>query len=186
MSQAELHAAEATASWQAAALEKALLRYRSVGQHPEFADGEIITTPGSCLWSCIEACLSRVRLITSRWLRYLCATYGAGRSYAVVAAICCALVVNVTTGSPRSLPSARTGAAGCGALSSAGHQTAAPDYRKIRTLFAQSQWPDLRLAGTAYVDLAARLTVTPGTDGYEAVWFSQRLSAACARHGRGL
>jgi hypothetical protein len=59
----------------------------------------------------------------------------------------------------------------------------ATDYPKIRAQFAGSRWPDLRNAGTAYVDLAIALRTARGTDGYETVWFYQRLSAACAKHG---
>ena len=60
----------------------------------------------------------------------------------------------------------------------------AADYQKIRAEFAASRWPDLRSAGTAYVDLAAQLLNKPSSsDGYETVWFYQRLSAACAKHG---
>jgi hypothetical protein len=62
----------------------------------------------------------------------------------------------------------------------------AAGYPKIRAQFAGSRWPDLRTAGTAYVDLATALRTARGTDGYETVWFYQRLSAACARHGRAL
>ena len=62
----------------------------------------------------------------------------------------------------------------------------AAEYPKIRADFAGSHWPDLRTAGTAYVDLAVALLTARGTDGYETVWFYQRLSAACARHGRAL
>ena len=58
----------------------------------------------------------------------------------------------------------------------------ATDYPKIRAQFAGSRWPDLRNAGTAYVDLAVALRTARGTDGYETVWFYQRLSAACAKH----
>ena len=58
----------------------------------------------------------------------------------------------------------------------------AADYRKIRAEFAGSRWPDLRNAGTAYVDLATQLLTARGTDGYQTVWFYQRLSAACAKH----
>ena len=61
----------------------------------------------------------------------------------------------------------------------------ATDYPKIRAEFAGSRWPDLRTAGTAYVDLAVQLLTARGTDGYETVWFYQRLSAACAKHERG-
>jgi hypothetical protein len=59
----------------------------------------------------------------------------------------------------------------------------ATDYPKIRAEFAGSRWPDLRNAGTAYVDLAVALRTARGTDGYQTVWFYQRLSAACANHG---
>jgi hypothetical protein len=68
-----------------------------------------------------------------------------------------------------------------------GTQTiSAAEYPKIRAEFAGSRWPDLRTAGTAYVDLAVALLTARGTDGYETVWFYQRLSAACAEHGRPL
>ena len=60
----------------------------------------------------------------------------------------------------------------------------ATDYPKIRAEFAGSRWPDLRNAGTAYVDLATALPTARGTDGYETVWFYQRLSAACTKHGQ--
>jgi hypothetical protein len=60
----------------------------------------------------------------------------------------------------------------------------AADYQKIRAEFAGSRWPDLRTDGTAYVDLAVRLLTARGTDGYQTVWFYQRLSDACAKHGR--
>ena len=58
----------------------------------------------------------------------------------------------------------------------------ATDYPKIRAEFAGSRWPDLRNDGTAYVDLAVQLLNARGTDGYETVWFYQRLSADCAKH----
>jgi hypothetical protein len=57
-------------------------------------------------------------------------------------------------------------------------------YPTIRAQFAGSRWPDLRTAGTAYVDLAMQLSTARWTDGYQTVWFYQRLSAACARHRR--
>jgi hypothetical protein len=60
----------------------------------------------------------------------------------------------------------------------------AADYQKIRAEFAGSRWPDLRTAGTAYVDLAVQLLNARGTDGYQTVWFYQRLSDACAKHER--
>jgi hypothetical protein len=60
----------------------------------------------------------------------------------------------------------------------------AAEYPKLRAEFAGSRFPDLRTAGTAYVDLAVALLTARGTDGYQTVWFHQRLSAACAKHGR--
>jgi hypothetical protein len=88
-------------------------------------------------------------------------------------------------GSPHPGAPADSGLAGCTSLSST-HHAAAIDYPKIRAQFAGSRWPDLRTAGTAYVDLAMQLRTAPETDGYETVWFYQRLSAACAKHGRAL
>ena len=60
----------------------------------------------------------------------------------------------------------------------------AAEYPKLRAEFAGSRFPDLRTAGTAYVDLAVALLTARGTDGYQTVWFHQRLSAACAKHRR--
>jgi len=60
------------------------------------------------------------------------------------------------------------------------------EYPKLRAEFAGSRWPDLRTVGTAYVDLAMALLTARGTDGYQTVWFYQRLSAACAEHGHPL
>ena len=78
-----------------------------------------------------------------------------------------------------------SGLAGCTFVSSTPHLNAS-DFPKIRAQFAGSRWPDLRTAGTAYADLATQLRTARGTDGYQAVWFYQRLAAACARHGRVL
>ena len=60
----------------------------------------------------------------------------------------------------------------------------AAEYPKLRAEFAGSRFADLRTAGTAYVDLAVALHTARGTDGYETVWFYQRLSADCAKHQR--
>jgi hypothetical protein len=49
-----------------------------------------------------------------------------------------------------------------------------------------SRWLDVRADGAAYADPAIKLRTARGTDGYEAVWFYQRLSDACATHGRRL
>ena len=58
------------------------------------------------------------------------------------------------------------------------------EYPKLRAEFAGSRFADLRTAGTAYVDLAVALHTARDTDGYETVWFYQRLSADCAKHQR--
>jgi len=63
-------------------------------------------------------------------------------------------------------------------------EVSAADYAKLRAQFAGSRWPDLRNAGTAYVDLAVQLLTPQYTDGYHTVSFHQRLSAACAKHGQ--
>jgi hypothetical protein len=76
---------------------------------------------------------------------------------------------------------ADSGTAGCTALLRA-RQPTARDYPRIRAQFADSPWPDLRVAGRSYVDLVVKLR-TARADGYETVWFYQRLSAACTRHG---
>ena len=77
---------------------------------------------------------------------------------------------------------ADSGFAGCTALLGA-RQAAHPDYPKIRSQFAGSRWPDLRAAGTSYMDLAIKLRRPQYTDGYETVSRYQRLAVACARHG---
>ena len=64
------------------------------------------------------------------------------------------------------------------------HDVRVADYKKIRAQFAGSRWPDLRNAGTAYVDLALQLPHARYTTGYQTVWFYQRLAAACAKHRR--
>ena len=60
----------------------------------------------------------------------------------------------------------------------------AAEYLKLRAEFAGSRFADLRTAGTAYVDLDTALLTARGTDGYQTVWFFQRLTAACAQHER--
>jgi hypothetical protein len=76
------------------------------------------------------------------------------------------------------------GLAACTALSD-GQPAAASDYPKIAAQFAGSRWPDLHLSGLAYVEIATQLLATHAYGG-ETVWFYQRLSAACAEHGRPL
>ena len=97
------------------------------------------------------------------------------------AAVVPALLVGVLGGTHSDVPR-DSGLAACGYPLST-QSVPAADYQKIRAEFASSRWPDLRNAGTAYVDLATQLSARP-SDGYETVWFYQRLSAACAKHGK--
>ncbi len=43
------------------------------------------------------------------------------------------------------------------------HDVTAADYRQIRAQFASSRWPDLRIAGIDYADLAVQLLTARGT-----------------------
>jgi len=107
------------------------------------------------------------------------------RRYTIGTAIAAPLLLIGVLGSVHTSTPPDSGLAGCTSLSST-HHAAATDYPKIRAQFAGSRWTDLRTAGTSYADLATRLRHARGTDGYQAVWFYQRLSAACAKHGRAL
>ena len=77
-----------------------------------------------------------------------------------------------------------SGLAGCTALAGT-HQVAAADYPAISAQFDASRWPDLRFSGLAYIEVATKLLTTHAYGG-ETAWFYQRLSAACAKHGRSL
>jgi hypothetical protein len=87
-------------------------------------------------------------------------------------------------GSAQPALSPDSGLAGCTAVSGA-HQVAAKDYPKIRDQFAGSRWPDLRISGLAYAGIATKLLTTHAYGG-ETIWFYQRLSAACAKHGQAM
>jgi hypothetical protein len=104
--------------------------------------------------------------------------YSAIGAAAVIAALLPGVLTSTHSGAPRD-----SGLVACSYPLST-QDVPATDYPKIRAEFAGSRWPDLRTAGTAYVDLAVALRTARGTDGYETVWFYQRLSAACAQHGR--
>ena len=103
------------------------------------------------------------------------ATSGAA---ATIAALLLGVLGSTHAGTPRD-----SGLAAC-AYPWATQNVPAAEYPKLRAEFAGSRFPDLRTAGTAYVDLAVALLTARGTDGYQTVWFHQRLSAACAKHGR--
>jgi hypothetical protein len=97
---------------------------------------------------------------------------------AVVPALLIGVLGSTHPGAPRD-----SGLVAC-AYPLATQDVPAAAYPKLRAEFAGSRWPDLRTAGTAYVDLAVQLLTARGTDGYQTVWFYQRLSAACAQHER--
>ena len=97
---------------------------------------------------------------------------------AVTPALLLGVLGSTHAGTPRD-----SGLAAC-AYPWATQNVPAAEYPKLRAEFAGSRFPDLRTAGTAYVDLAVALLTARGTDGYQTVWFHQRLSAACAKHGR--
>ena len=104
--------------------------------------------------------------------------YSAIGAAAVIAALLPGVLTSTHSGAPRD-----SGLVAC-AYPLSTQDVPATDYPKIRAEFAGSRWPDLRTAGTDYVDLAVQLLTARGTDGYQTVWFYQRLSAACAQHGR--
>jgi len=104
------------------------------------------------------------------------------RRYLIAAVLLLALVLGVLVGF-RHGTAEDSGLAACSYPLST-QAIPAAEYPKIRAEFTGSRWPDLRTAGTAYADLAEALLTAHGTDGYQTVWFYQRLSAACAQHGQ--
>jgi hypothetical protein len=78
-----------------------------------------------------------------------------------------------------------SGLAGCTELARV-QLVPAASYPRLRALFAHSRWPGLRIAGTAYAELATALLRVPHAYGGETVWFYERLSSACKEHGRPL
>jgi hypothetical protein len=105
------------------------------------------------------------------------------RRYTIGAIMVAALLLTGVLGSTRQGTPEDSGLVAC-AYPLSTQDVPATDYPKIRAEFVGSRWPDLRTAGTAYVDLATALRAARGTDGYQTVWFYQRLSAACAQHRR--
>ena len=104
------------------------------------------------------------------------------RSAVGAAAVIPALLLGVLAGTASAAPH-DSGLVAC-AYPLATQDVPAAAYPKLRAEFAGSRFADLRTAGTAYVDLAVALRTARGTDGYQTVWFYQRLSAACAKHER--
>lgn len=74
-----------------------------------------------------------------------------------------------------------SGLAGCAAVARADQI----DYRKMAAQFASSRWQDLRISGLAWVEIVTKQRSMHAYGG-ETVWFYQRLSAACAKHGQPL
>ena len=107
------------------------------------------------------------------------------RRYTISGVMVTALLLTGVLGSTRQGAPQDSGLVAC-AYPLSTQDVPATDYPKIRAEFAGSRWPDLRTAGTAYVDLAVALRTARGTDGYQTVWFYQRLSAACGQHRRPL
>jgi hypothetical protein len=97
---------------------------------------------------------------------------------AVIPALLLGVLASTSSAAPRD-----SGLVAC-AYPLATQDVPAAAYPKLRAEFAGSRFADLRTAGTAYVDLATALLTARGTDGYQTVWFYQRLSAACAQHER--
>jgi hypothetical protein len=152
---------------------------------PGCPDSDIISSGGTSIAKYAGMCLTMLDRLICLW------PLGAGvpsartRRCTVGAVVCGAVILIVTLGTVHPGESADSGIAGCAALLGA-HQVAAADYPGIRSQFAGSRWPDLRTAGTSYADLVVTLVKARNTDGYETVWFYQRLSIACAGHGRNI
>lgn len=79
------------------------------------------------------------------------------------------------------VPSPDGGLAGCATVSGADEI----DYPQLSALFSGSRWPDLRNSGLAWVEIVTKQRSMHAYGG-ETVWFYQRLSAACAKHGHPL
>jgi len=148
-------------------------------------DSGTISFPDTIVAKYIEMCLAMFDRVISLWPPKTGVLSARARRYMTGAALGAVVIPIVTLGTIQLAATADSSIAGFAALSGA-HHVAASGYPGIRSQFARSQWPDVRAAGTSYVDLAVRLLTARGTDGYEAVWFYQRLSIACARHGQSM
>ena len=121
--------------------------------------------------------------LTARWPPTIRNLPARARRRTLGVAILTLLLVLGGLGSIPAHASQDSGLAGC-AYPLSTQDVPAADYLRIHAEFAGSRWPELRIAGTAYVDLAMQLPTARNTDGYQTVWFYQRLSAACAKHRR--
>ena len=87
-----------------------------------------------------------------------------------------------TASTIRRVEAADDGIAGCTALLG-GHQPAASDYPRIRAQFAAHNGRTCTSPARIMSILSSSCGLR-GLTGIETVWFYQRLSAACTRHGR--
>lgn len=147
-------------------------------------NSDIIIFPDTIVAKYVDMVLTVPDRVISQWLPKVSVLSARTRRYAISTAVCGVLIPIVTLGTVHLTAPADSGISGCAALLGA-HPVPATDYPRVRSQFANSRWPDIRAAGTSYLDLAARLLTARGTDGYEAVWSYQRLSIACARHDHG-
>jgi hypothetical protein len=147
--------------------------------------GDIVSFGNTSNATYREMCLAIFGRPNSLWPRTIGALSARARWCSIGAATAALALLAVMLTTVQQRVSADSGISGYTALSGA-HHVAAPNYPRIRAQLASSRWPDLRAAGTAYVDLLVKLRNARGTDGYEAVWFYQRLSFACAKHGRNI
>ncbi len=151
---------------------------------PECADCDVISLGGTADRADRRMCRTMINHLIVMCRTKSKALSARARNYTIGVAFCGAVIVAAgVLGTVRPGVSSGSGTAGCEALSGAHHMSAA-DFPRIRSQFSDTQWPDLRLAGTSYIDLLVKLRTARGTDGYEAVWFYQRLAIACARHGQ--
>jgi hypothetical protein len=147
--------------------------------------GDIVSFGNTSNVSYREVCLAIFGRLNSLWPRTIAAQSARARWSSIGAAAVAVVLLAVLPATVQQGASADSGISGCTALSGA-HHVPAPNYPRIRAQFASSRWPDLRAAGTAYVDFLIKLRDRRDADGYEAVWFYQRLSLACAKHGRNI
>jgi hypothetical protein len=144
--------------------------------------GDIVSFGNTSTVRYREMCLAIFGRLNSLWPRTIGALSARARWCWIGAATVALVLLAVMPTTGQRGASADSGISACRALT--GAHVAAADYPRIRAQLASSRRPDLRAAATAYLDLLVKLRNARGTDGYEAIWFYQRLSLVCAKHGR--
>jgi len=112
-----------------------------------------------------EMCLAIFGRLNSLWTRTIGALSACARWCSIGAATVALVLLTVMPATGRQGASADSGISACRALSGA-HHVAAADYPRIRAQFASSRRPDLQAAGTAYLDLLAKLRNAIAGSGY--------------------